>query len=245
MTKATARAKAPAENNEIDRLRRMVYALRRQVAGLGDDAAWRAFLEVHAKVGSLQGATEKTLRLVRDALHNAGAPRRAGSRGREAQDFLAGRLWQDLYNLGIVRDPGEKALLTFARRQTGAAADALPWLNGEQRNRLVDALKRWLVREGVEYPTPYERRGVALRRQGAGLPCPPGLPEKLCILRAQAARLQKHHPDAWPHSDLSAWLAVKFSISDPDLLDLAVLENAIGRLGTLLRRAAAKAGEGA
>ncbi|MBK1868278.1 gp16 family protein [Aestuariivirga sp. YIM B02566] len=63
-------------------------------------------------------------------------------------------LWLSGWNLGIIRDPEEKAMWTFIHRQTGIAS--VRWLkSSEDALRVIEALKKWLAREGnVDWSKP-------------------------------------------------------------------------------------------
>ena len=58
-------------------------------------------------------------------------------------------LWLSLYHLGAVLDPSEAALGVFARRQCGV--DALAWVDAEAAVAVIEALKGWSTREGVDW----------------------------------------------------------------------------------------------
>lgn len=55
-------------------------------------------------------------------------------------------LWISLWHLGVVRDPSEKALEAFARRQLGC--ERLQWARQSEANRLIEALKAMGERHG-------------------------------------------------------------------------------------------------
>ncbi len=55
-------------------------------------------------------------------------------------------LWISLHQLGVVRQPTEKALEAFAKRQLGV--DALQWADQSQGFRLIEALKAMAERAG-------------------------------------------------------------------------------------------------
>lgn len=63
-------------------------------------------------------------------------------------------LWWSVYWLGLIDEPGEKALSTFVKRQTGVAA--LRFLDSRQSFSVIEGLKQWLEREGVEWKTDTE-----------------------------------------------------------------------------------------
>jgi phage gp16-like protein len=64
-------------------------------------------------------------------------------------------LWLSLYHLGAVEDPGDSALEAFAERQTKAANGVgiakLAWLPPQDAFRVIEALKHWATREGVDW----------------------------------------------------------------------------------------------
>ena len=62
----------------------------------------------------------------------------------DGQSKLVRHLWLDLHAKGAVRDPSERALGAYARRQTGIAA--LQWLSTEQASKLIEQLKQWRCR---------------------------------------------------------------------------------------------------
>lgn len=62
-------------------------------------------------------------------------------------------LWISGWYLGVVRDRTDGALIAFVRRQAGL--DHLNWLRDPaDASRVIEALKKWLVREaGVVWPS--------------------------------------------------------------------------------------------
>jgi phage gp16-like protein len=69
----------------------------------------------------------------------------ADQRPGEPQERLVFALWRDLGELGVLKDPSEKGLRAFVRKQTGVAA--LEWLDVSGLNQIVEALKAWRLRE--------------------------------------------------------------------------------------------------
>ena len=61
-------------------------------------------------------------------------------------------LWLSAWNLGIVRNRTDEALIAFVERQTGIAH--VKWLrDARAAARAIEALKAWIAREaGVEWP---------------------------------------------------------------------------------------------
>lgn len=87
------------------------------------------------------------------------APPRAGKRplADGEQNAKMRALWITLYHLGVVREPSEQALVNFVKRLT--KVPALQWLDIEQSNNVIEALKAMATREsGVNwqpyYPMP-------------------------------------------------------------------------------------------
>ncbi|HLW71365.1 MAG TPA: regulatory protein GemA [Candidatus Binataceae bacterium] len=58
---------------------------------------------------------------------------------------LAIAIWRDLADMGVLHDPSDAALRTFAKRLTGVATPE--WLNVKQMNVLIESLKVWRRRE--------------------------------------------------------------------------------------------------
>jgi hypothetical protein len=128
-----------------------IQTCRRQVAGLADDDVWRDFLERTAGSRSLRAMKGPQLGRVMDALHAAGAPRRAaGKSGLDpARVRMIRGLWIELSRVdGGVRDRSEAALRHFVKRLT--RVDRLEWLSVEQAQKVTEALKDWSARCGIE-----------------------------------------------------------------------------------------------
>jgi phage gp16-like protein len=70
-----------------------------------------------------------------------------GGGGRSAYLPKIRALWIAGWNLGLVRDPSDKALRAFVARQTGIAHER--WLKGAgDAKKVIEALKSWLARDG-------------------------------------------------------------------------------------------------
>lgn len=57
-------------------------------------------------------------------------------------------LWHALATAGVVRTNTDAALVAYVKRQT--KLDAWRFLNGYQVNAVIEALKKWCVRAGIE-----------------------------------------------------------------------------------------------
>jgi hypothetical protein len=75
-------------------------------------------------------------------------------------------LWWSLYWLGVIEEPGEKALSAFVKRQTGVAA--LRFLDSRQSFSVIEGLKQWLEREGVEWKSDTEIAALERHWPGRG-----------------------------------------------------------------------------
>lgn len=129
--------------------------------------------------------------------------RRAG--GRYAPILKA--LWLSAWNLGVVRDHDDAALLAFAKRQ--AKVDHTRFLRDPKDAALViQAVKAMLVRGGVRWP----------KKTGPG-----AIEVKRAVVAAIYARLGAHglYPECRPFADL----------------DGAALDALANRLGRVLRPA--------
>jgi phage gp16-like protein len=62
----------------------------------------------------------------------------------DAQSQKIRALWLTLHQAGVVKNPSEKSLAAYVKRQTGVAA--LQWLTVAQASRVIEALKKWRKR---------------------------------------------------------------------------------------------------
>lgn len=133
----------------------MIHALKAK-AGMDDDT-YRDFLDREARVRTAKELTVIEAGRVIERLKEA-AGQGAGVRGAVAGlDKPVGRklraLWIAGYDLAIVRDRTDRAMLSFLERQTGRSH--VNFL-GEPRagNAAIEGLKSWLAREGkVAWPS--------------------------------------------------------------------------------------------
>lgn len=129
----------------------------RRELGLEEDD-YRALLQ---RVTGRRSATElddRQIGRVLDVLKGQGwqgQPRRQGDRPRPAASPVARKaraLWISLHQLGVVRDPSERALEAFAKRQLGV--ERLNWARASDGHRLIEALKAMAERAGWRQDTP-------------------------------------------------------------------------------------------
>ena len=87
----------------------------------------------------------------------AGNPKTRQKTYQAANTAEAGKmraLWLSLYHLGVVRDPSEKALTSYARRVTGGrelGLASLTWIRGRDAWKVIEGLKKMGERAGVNW----------------------------------------------------------------------------------------------
>lgn len=124
----------------------------KKALGLTDDD-YRALL---ARVGKVQTAADLDIagraRVLREferlgwRAQPTGKPKPKLCREPQAKKIRA--LWLALYGAGVVRNPDESALLAYVRRQQ--QVDRLEWLSVAAASKVIEALKQWCRRTGVE-----------------------------------------------------------------------------------------------
>ncbi len=125
-----------------------IHVAKKQL-GLDDDT-YRALLMRETGKNSVAKMTASEQRRVIEVLRNQGfkpasnAPQK-GLKGKFAKKLQA--LWIAAWNLGIVRDRKDAALISFVKRQTGL--DHVRFLHDpEDARRAIEGLKAWMTREG-------------------------------------------------------------------------------------------------
>lgn len=138
-TVATAGGKSDSRVRKIKAIRAACHRL-----GIADDDRHAVQIELTG-VASMKDMDAKQLDRMLDHLNR-------DYRGTGQRDH-AGKvraLWWTLYWLGAVDQPNERAIDAFVKRQTGV--DALRFLDHRQAHSVIDALKSWAAREGVDWP---------------------------------------------------------------------------------------------
>lgn len=97
-------------------------------------------------------------------------------------------LWIAGYNLGLVRDRSDRAMLVFVERQTGVSHTRF-FTEPRQGSAAVEGLKGWLARNGVSWPSDKDDADAVASRRA--------------IIDAQWLKLVAHDP------------TLAFSSSDP------------------------------
>lgn len=136
---------AAGKSESRTKLMGAVHAAAKRV-GLDADDRHALQLEITGKP-SLAAMTPAEIGRVLDRLNKDRAP----ATGQRAHVGKVKALWWSLYWLGAVEDPNEMALTAFVRRQTGV--ERLTFLGHKQAPAVIEALKDWLAREGVRWPT--------------------------------------------------------------------------------------------
>ncbi|MFT4098808.1 MAG: regulatory protein GemA [Rhodoblastus sp.] len=158
---------------------RAIHSIRRQIADF-TEVDYRDLLTREFKVASSRDLwdrdAERLILRLKELAGQGVTPRTRANTASGKFAPLLQALWLALYNLGAVRSPDDRALIAFVQRQTGCdhtrflteAAEAFP---------AVEALKAWLAREGVVWPTGYDT-----------------FARKRAVIDAQAAKIRKSLP---------------------------------------------------
>lgn len=130
-----------------DRLIRVIHVARRELAM--DDDTYRGILQ---RVGNAQSAKDlsvSNLQRVLDHMKACGfkvRPNRKPSRplAEDPESKKIRAMWLFMHELGVVRDPSERALAAYVKRISHV--DALQWTNGDQTLAVIESLKSWAMR---------------------------------------------------------------------------------------------------
>lgn len=117
--------------------------------GLDDDTYRAALVQVTGKSSSA-AMSEAERRKVLEHFRQRGFKGAATGRRQPLEGRFAGKLqalWIAGWNLGLVRDRDDRALIAFVKRQTGI--DHVRFLrHGQDAMKAIEALKGWLARAG-------------------------------------------------------------------------------------------------
>lgn len=133
---------APITSDQI----RALQATRRK-AGLSDDD-WHARLKTRYGVTSTKALTVVQANTELDSLNGSAPARRPSGSLKLSGPFAAKlqALWIAAWNLGIIRNRDDAALVAFVKRQTGI--DHVRWVkDAEDADKAIEALKGWMTRE--------------------------------------------------------------------------------------------------
>lgn len=150
-------ASSPGDDRRAS-LIRQIHVGRRQLGW--DDATYRAALVGHGGADSCRDMTAQNLRRVLDFMRGMGFRLRPAAI-RQDTKMATGpvpskcrAMWIVLHDIGSVKDASERALVAFARRQTGI--DRMEWTRDERP--VVEALKAWLLRDLAKWLSQYVPR---------------------------------------------------------------------------------------
>ena len=137
--------------------------------------------------------------------------------------------WLSLWNLGVIEEPGERALAAFVKRQTGR--EDLRFCDSAQLNKVVDGLKSMLARAFEKADAPDRRFSHTEDER---------LNDRLEVVRAQWATLHRWGAVRVSGDDaLAGWGRFKVvpNFAGPNQWTREQLDDAIARLGQWLRQA--------
>lgn len=141
-------AKRPARSG--DQLRKAEIAqikIGAKQLGLEDDA-YRDMLFALARVRSAADLDWTGRKRVIEHLRSCGATVGKQRKPRDGQAEKIKALWAALAQAGVVRDGSAAALSAWLKRQTRMSAPE--WLSTAEASRVIESLKSWAARAGVE-----------------------------------------------------------------------------------------------
>jgi len=137
----------PTRNAEIAKIK-----IGQQKLGL-DDSTYRAMLGQVTGHQSAALLTASQRRAVLDHMTGLGAFKGQAKMAAHPIARKVFALWAELHRAGKVGDPSREALRAFVRRRTitkkhPAGVGDPEWLTASEANRVIEALKAWLERDG-------------------------------------------------------------------------------------------------
>jgi len=132
-----------------------IHVAKKQL-GLDEDT-YRLMLSnlTHGRIISAADATADERRVIIEHMRRLGFKKLPPRPADNAQDRMARGLWLECVKSGAVRTRGEKAFLKFVKRVTGV--QRLEWLNAQDANKVIEALKSMKRRTEVEVAAEAER----------------------------------------------------------------------------------------
>ena len=138
------------KTDQRQRLVRLIHVAKRDLKM--DDDVYRAILLKIGKTESSSNMTipelERTLEHMKRCGFKVRSKGNSGTSSRplaiDAESRKIRALWLFLHELGIVKNPSEKALAAYVKRMT--KVDDLHWLNGDQTLIMIETLKKWAMR---------------------------------------------------------------------------------------------------
>lgn len=219
---AKAGTAAKTGNAERTRLYRAVHAACR-ANGIDDDDRKALQSEMFGKPSLSDMTMAEITRLLDQLNRNRKAPA-----GHRAHIGKVRALWWSLYWLGEVDHTDDRTIGAFVKRQTGVSA--LRWLDHRSAPSVIEALKSWLGRAGVKWPTLTETAVVQ-----KSLPAfTANHHERIAVIHAQHDKLDRHLPFR-ASGDYIAGLGYDRTAALPNL-QIVELDGLIRHLGELIRR---------
>ncbi len=214
---------------------RAIHALRRRIPGYTDDD-YRAFLQSRYGVPTSTRLTFiQAAGVIGELRRLAGRAAFSDARARAASGPYVKplqALWIAAFNLGIVADRSDRALIAFVERQTGLTHTRFLQDAADAR-KAIEGLKAWIARSVNERLAETERGD-----QGHAFAWPKGrnvIERKMAIVAAQTAIVRKQRPTFDPQT-FGGLEGLGARLDDYDERALDRLSAAIGKI---IRRAKA------
>lgn len=131
-----------------------IHVAKKQL-GLDDDTYRAALVSITGKASTRDMSEAERNKVIAQFRDRGFKPAPKALQGPFAPKLQA--LWIAGWNLGIVRDRGDDAMLAFVKRQTGIDHTRF-LIYAEDARKAVEALKGWIARAGgVDWSTGFER----------------------------------------------------------------------------------------
>lgn len=194
-----------------------VHIKRRALGYEAQDDDWRDIVERVTGKRSTRDLMPKDLRALLTELDRLLGGKEAPSKGRRKPSIggpYASKLqalWIGCWNLGLIAERDDKALIAFVKRQTGI--DNPTWmLDAEDARKVIEAMKAMMARRGVRWSfTKLDRPFVTL----------PGY--QIAQAQFRLVGLGAHNFGAWVQEQSGV------AISDMDYADWVPIMNSLGR----------------
>ncbi len=126
-----------------------IHVAKKQL-GLDDDTYRAVLVRVTGKDSAGKMTEAERLRVVEE-LRGRGFKKTSKRPQKDLQGPFAGKLqalWISAWNLGLVRDRRDAALLAFVERQSGISHTRF-LIDADDARKAIEALKGWMAREGA------------------------------------------------------------------------------------------------
>lgn len=209
---------------ERTRLYRAVHAACRS-NGMDDDDRKALQADLFGKP-SLSDMTMGEIARLLDHLNRS----RKAPAGHRAHLGKVRALWWSLYWLGEVHQTDDRTIGTFIKRQTGVGA--MRWLDHRSAPSVIEALKSWLERVGVNWPSAADTATVQQRNPHFTA----NHHERIAVIHAQRAMMDE--VDYSSGRRTSAYISNLGRMGTIGLFDLEIVEldGLIRHLGETIRK---------